>query len=796
MLKSYFLSTFRRLKRDKFFSTLNLVGLTVGVTSFILLALYVQNELSVDQFHSKKDQIYIIAENVNGGKDKWSRYRTSYAARLKDRIPELSQMAMLSELGFDDLIKANERSFYVENVYMSNNDFFEIFDFPIRQGTAQLNLENKAVITESLAKQYFDDESPIGRVIEVDGTGSFEVTAIAADPPANSRIQFKLMLSNLPELKEADESFAERGGTVVSAYVLLPENASIESVQAKVDKLMMEEWPKDSPVFNEEGGFEQRMYFFPFSDIHLRSGFTWTLFPINDIRYVYLFGSVAFLILMIACLNYVNLITARSIKKMKEIGLRKVFGANRKQILRQNIFESSLYTFISVLLAFALAERLLPYYNNLIDRQLSLSYFSLEFFVFVIGLTLIVGLASGIYPALRLSGFKTINALHGNSKVKERSGVRRGLVFTQFLVAQGLIVATVIIQSQLNYLQNKDLGYDRENVLFIKTYGELGDRTSVFKEEVARISGVKEVSLTSNIIDHNGLTFGKVSEFNGEEESSEEDFFVSNSFEVDFNYLKTVGMRSILGMSVDEIAGITSDDKIVITKTAQEKLRLEDPIGMRINFWRKDREVVAVIDDFHNQSLKSEIMPSALILTGNHRDFLNIRFESGQTREALMQIEEIWSSMVKDRPFLFQFYDDYYDANYRKETRLGSIFNVFSGIAISISIIGLIGLTTFAAEQRLKEFGIRKVLGASASQLVALLSKEFVFLILISFLIACPIIYLASADWLDTFKYKITLSPLTFAIGLIITMTIAFVSVWNQSRRVSKVNPTDILRNE
>ncbi|MBO6497006.1 MULTISPECIES: ABC transporter permease [Roseivirga] len=796
MLKSYFISTFRRLKRDKFFSILNLVGLTVGVTSFILLALYVKNELSVDQFHSKKDQIYIIAENVNGGKDKWARYRTSHAARMQDRIPELSQMAMLSQLGFDDLIKANDRSFYVENVYMSNNDFFEIFDFPIKQGNVELNQENKAVITESLARQYFNDESPIGKVIEVDGTGSFEITAIAVDPPANSRIQFKLLLSNLSELKEAAADFAESGGSIVSAYILLPENVSIESVQAKVDKLMLDEWPKSALKFDEEGNFEQKMYFFPFSDIHLKSGFTFSLFPVNDIRYIYLFGSIACLILMIACLNYVNLITARSIKKMKEIGLRKVFGANRKQILRQNIFESCVYTFISVLLAFALAERLLPYYNNLIDRQLSLSYFSLEFFVFVIGLTLIVGLASGIYPALRLSGFKTINALHGNSKVKERSGVRRGLVFTQFLVAQSLIVATVIIQSQLSYLQNKDLGYDRENALFIKTYGELGDRTSVFKDEVARISGVKEVSLTTNIIDHNGITFGKVSEFNGEEESSEEDFFFSNSFEVDFNYLKTIGMRSVLGMTVDEIAEITSEDKIVITKAAQEKLRMENPIGMRMKFWGKEREVVAVIDDFHNESLKSEIMPSALILTGNHRDFLNIRFESGQTREALSQIEDIWNSMVKDRPFLFQFYDDYYDANYRKETRLGNVFNVFSGIAISISIIGLIGLTTFAAEQRLKEFGIRKVLGASASQLVGLLSKEFVFLILISFLVACPIIYIASADWLDTFKYKITLSPFTFAIGLVITLVVAFASVWHQSRRVSRVNPTEILRNE
>ncbi|WP_268124372.1 ABC transporter permease [Roseivirga pacifica] len=796
MLKSYFISALRRLKRDKFFSSLNLIGLTIGVTSFILLALYVKHELSVDQFHSKKDRIYQVGRSVNsiGGETEWGVFLTSRAVKIQQNVPEFSKMAMLGEIGFDNLVKANNKNQYLDNVYYTNNGLFEIFDFPLKEGTVSLDRPKTAIISQVTASQYFGDESAIGKSIEVDGEGSFEVVGVAKEAPKNSTIQFTVLLSNFDKLKEAENDFPKSYGSVVATYVLLPKNANLKVANDKVDQLIKDKWPEGEVNFDEEGNLERDFYFFPFKDVYLKSGFSWTHFNVSDLRYVYIFGSIAVLILIIACLNYVNLVTARSIQKMKEIGLRKVFGANRRQILKQNIFESFFYTFLSVMLAFGLAERLLPYYNNLIDRQLSLSYFSVEFFVFVLGLTLVVGLASGFYPAMRLSGFKTINALHGNSKVKEKSGVRRGLVFTQFLVAQGLIVATVIIQSQLSYLQNKDLGYDRENVLFVKTYGALGTRTRVFKEEVVRIPGVKYVSVSDNIIDHNGFSSQKLSELEGHEEA--DGYLLTSIFETDSEYLRTLGMRSIAGLTVDELAKTDLTDKLVITKAASEKLKWESPVGKYLDLWSKRQEIVAVVDDFHNQSLKSEIMAGAFVISDENKNFLNVRFESGQTRKALSAIEDVWYDMVEDRPFLFQFYDDYYDANYRTETRLGNVFNIFSVIAISISVIGLIGLTSYAAEQRLKEFGIRKVLGASAQQLILLLSKEFVFLILISFLIACPIIYMASADWLDTFKYKITLSPITFGIGLVITLAVAIISVWHQSLKVSRVNPSEILRNE
>lgn len=798
MIKNYFIITFRRLKKDRVFAFLNIAGLTIGVASFILLALYVQHELSMDQYHKNGDRIFTLAQNVktSDGMKKWGNYRASYAVRMRNRIPELSRMAILSNLGGEVLIKTNENSFYENGVFLANNEFLETFDFLLLEGEAKLNEPDKGIITQSMSKKYFGDLSPIGEILEVDEHGSFEITAIIADPPANSSIQFDALLSSYEVIKTAEARFANRGGNVVAAYVLLPENFDLTILDEKVSELMLNEWPENAITKDENGKLVQNTYFFPFEDVYLKSSFSWGPFQVSDVRYVYLFASIAVLILVIACLNYVNLITARSIQKLKEIGLRKVFGAEGRQIFRQYIFESFLYTFLSVVLAFAIAERLLPYYNNMIEKELTLSYFSLEFLVFVFGLSLLVGLASGIYPAVRLSSFKPVSALYGTGKTKEKSGIRRAMVFFQFLVAQGLIVATVIIQSQLNYLQNKDLGYDRENVLFVNTYNELGDQTRVFKEEVAKIPGVKYVSLSDNIIDNNSISFSSFKELDSGMGAQEDEHLVMSSFETDPNFFRTLGMKVASGLSLDEIASIDSNDKIVITRGMENELNWGDLVGRKLNIWDKPREVVAVIDDFHNESLKSDIMPSLFVLSSTGKGFLSVRFNPGKTREALTAIEDVWYKMVDDRPFMFQFYDDYYDANYRKETQLGNVFNVFSAIAISISILGLIGLSAFTAEQRLKEFGIRKVLGASINQLLMLMSREFIWLITLSFLVACPIAYMSSNSWLDTFKYKTQITPFTFLIGLLVTMGIAALSVIYQSIKVARENPTEILRNE
>lgn len=449
-----------------------------------------------------------------------------------------------------------------------------------------------------------------------------------------------------------------------------------------------------------------------------------------------------------------------------------------------------------MVIAFALAERLLPFYNDLIDRQLSLSYLSLDFVFFVVGLSLLVGVASGLYPALRLSSFKPVQALSGNSGAKEKSGLRRGLVFFQFFIAQGLIVATIIIQSQLSYLQNKDLGYDREHVLYISAFDGLGEKAEIFKSEIESISGVKSVSLSNGMIQNNAISFMPLKETEGNEDAESSEYFITDSFDVDEAFISTMGMEVINGTSFSTDGEIAPDNSIVINKAAQRKLGWDTAIGKRIKIYGEEKQVIGVMKDFHNESLKTEVGPAILVYTKNPSQYVNIRLNPLEIKSSMNAIESKWNEMVSDRPFQYQFYDEYYDSQYRKEIRLGQIFNIFSLIAICISILGLIGLTSFSAEQRLKEFGIRKVLGAKVQQIGFLLSKEFLILIIIAFVVVSPLVYLGMKDWLAEFIYRIDLSALTFIFALVITMVIAAIPVVYQSFKVSKVNPANILRNE
>lgn len=799
MIKNYINLAFRRLIKDKFFSVLNITGLTVGVTSFILLTLYVNHELSYDKFHSKGDRIFALAKKgrvLNESGTATEKYRVSFAAVMKERIPELEQMAMLSGVNFENLLKIGTNSFYEDHVLWSNNEIFEIFDFSIIEGAARLHEPGTAVLGENLAKKYFGDKSPVGEFLEVVGEGVFEITAVAANPPKNSHIQYELLLSNFKELEKAAAGIEGGGGSVSTNYILMPEGVDIKALEDKLGAFINSDLPESARSKDAEDKYVNNTFFFPYEDIHLKSGFNWALTPVYDIRYVYLFASIAVLILIIACLNYVNLVTARSIKRIKEIGLRKVMGAERREIVKQTMVESFLFTLISVVIAFALAERLLPFFNNLIGRELTLSYFSSELLVFVFGLSLIVGFSAGLYPAIRLTKFNPIQALSGSNKQREKTGVRRVLVFFQFFIAQGLIVATIIIQSQLSFLQNKELGYDREQLLYIKAFDELGDRAITFRNKMQAIPGIEAVSLSESIIQYNGITLKKLKNIEGFEDSDSNEYLITEVFEVDDQFTSTMGMKIIEGTSFADLEDIAPANAIIINEACKKKLGWDNPIGKKLDMWGGDRYVVGVIQDFHNESLKVEVKPAILVYTKDPSLFVTMRISPVDIQKTISSIEGEWDEMVADRPFEFQFYDDYYDAQYREETRLGQVFNGFSSLAICISILGLIGLTAFSAEQRLKEFGIRKVLGAKVNQIALLLSKEFVFLIIIAFMAASPIAYFGLQTWLAEYIYRIDLSAYTFILALLITMVISAIPVVYQSFKVSKVNPANILRNE
>ena len=794
MLKYYIKITLRRFKNDKFFSILNTTGLATGVACFILLAVYLRHELSFDKFHHEVDDVYVLAKmaNTHNGVIPIERVLMGRSVLLKEQVPEMAVTTQVSIIGYENLITIGERQFYEEAVFATDNEFFEVFDFPLIDGVPQFHEPGKALLSESLAQKYFPEENPIGRILNIRDGGDFEITGIVADAPSNSRIQYEILVSNFDLLEIArPEAARPGGGSVAQNYVRLPKGTDPEALVPKLENLLEETLPREAFYVNEQGEINHDYFFFPFKDSHLKSGFEWSFFPPSDYRYVILFGSIGILILVIACLNYINLVTARSAKKLKEIGLRKVIGGESRQLRHQIFAEAIGISVLSVFIAFALAERLLPYFNDIVQRELTLSYWSAEFVVFTVALSLIIGFLSGAYPAYRLSRFNPVQALSGNGRIREKKGLRRGLVFFQFFIAQALIVGTIIIQSQLSYLQNKDLGYDREHAVFLDTHDEgLGEKGQVLKNELEKLPGVKSVAFSDNVFRKNAITFMGPEKFEGFDGDKSE-WQPIEYFLVDTAFMHTMGFRIVEG-----VADANSNRTIIINESLQKMLGYKDPIGKVVDFWGNNLPVTAVMADFNNESLKTSVLPAMFIVTSKPMRFLNLRLHPGELKGTIDEMSEIWDRLVAEGPLPIEFYDLYYEKQYESETRLGTIFNVFSTLAIVISVLGLVGLVVFAIEQRIKEFSIRKVLGAKVRQLMMLVYKEFVWLILLAFLLATPLAWYGLDDWLKAFAYRISLGPATFILALGITLFIATLVVVQVSGRVSKLNPADTLKNE
>lgn len=798
MIINYLKLAFRRLLKDKLFTVLNVTGLTVGIAAFIMIFLYVRHELSYDKFHSKVDQIYGIGFKASAadGKQRWETFTIKGAALMRDRIPEMKLMTQVSGVREGSLITVGESGFYEEGLIQTDENFFEIFDFPILQGTAPLNEPSAAVVTASVASKYFPNQNPIGELMEIEGYGTYEIKGLVSDPPKNSHIQFKIIISNYNDMQERLSSMPEgyQWSRTASNYILFAQEPDVNTIQQKMSALTATDFPERMKHTNEAGEVESRGYLIPFGDIHLKSGFSNSRNPVGSMFYVYVFSSIGLLILFIACFNYINLVTARSLKKAKEIGLRKVVGAQRKEIIIQQMTEASLFTFLSVFLAFALAERLLPYFNQMVGTQLELHYLSWDFILFVTGLSTIVAFIAGYYPAFKLSKFSAINGLKGGT-TKTKSGMRRALVLFQFFIAQALIICTFIIQSQLSYLQNKSLGYDREQVLFIETHGELKDRGELFRSELESIPGVASVSMSNSMFDYNSIVFMQYKDIDGFEGSNPDDTFVPHVFELDAEFLNTMGLSMVAGRAFDELEE-TSSDAIIVNETTVKQLGWKEPLGKELTVWGEKKRVVGVVRDFHDESLKVTVKPAILLLGENLAAFANVKVSSNDITATMDAIEEKWEGLVPERPLTYQFYDDFFDAQYRKESRLGNVFNIFSTVAISISVLGLIGLTTFSAQQRLKEFGVRKVLGARVVQLVGQLSKEFIWLLVIAFALATPLTYYFMSDWLAEFNYRIDIGVVIYLLAIITTLTICLLTVAVQSFKVARFNPAEVLRAE
>jgi len=792
MLWNYLKVTWRNIRRYKGYSFINIVGLAVGLACCILILLWVQDELSYDRFHANGDDLYrIVAEwrKTEPATHYWP-VCAPLAPALKEEYPEIIKAARFTRLRRGQLVKFGSKNFTEAQICLTDPDFFEMFTFPFVQGDVQTALTHpeSIVFTEEMAVKYFGTEDPIGKTLNINNEYDFIVTGVIKNIPHNSHLQFNF-LASFVRIEDFERAWAVLDNWTLNGfatYVQLDKNASPEELTNKIATYLQKHVRDSKDV----------IYLQSLKDIHLYSShIQFGIEGQGDIRYVYIFSIVAFFVLIIASINFMNLSTARSSNRAKEVGLRKVVGAKRAQLIRQFFCESVVMAFCSLILAVVLVELFLPLFINLSGKQLSLDFTShINILLGIVLLTLITGFLSGSYPALFLSSLRPVKILKGISKPEGQGYLfRRILVVSQFSLSVLLIICTVVVSHQVGFMRNKKLGFDRQQVVYFPIRDELVPTYESFKSELLKNIGIKNVAASSNLPTSGViLTTDKVTW----EGKNPEEVVVLEVTSAGYDFIETFNMEMVKGRSFSKEFSSDEEEAIVINETAEKTIGIEDPVGKQLVFGESAVTIIGVVKDYHFKSLHSEIEPLVLAIVPDLYRYVFVKLDAADIPNTLIGIERTWKSLFPDTPFEFHFLDEAYDRLYRSEQQMGTLFNSFTILAVFISCLGLFGLASFMAEKRTKEIGIRKVLGASVIGIVALLNKQFTKLVLIANIIAWPIAYYAMFRWLQGFAYRINLEIWTFALAALTALVIAVLTVSYQSVRAAIQNPIESLRYE
>ncbi|MBX2964930.1 MAG: ABC transporter permease [Cyclobacteriaceae bacterium] len=815
MLKNYLTIALRNLRKYKFYSFINILGLSVGVALCLIIALFVVNELRYDRHHEKADRIYRVKSEIIFGGNHFNMIFTPapLAAALTEEIPEVEAAVHFRQRG-SYLVKRETENIKESNVVWAGKDFFKIFTVPILEGNVDeiLNEPNTMAISQRAAKKFFPDESALGQTLILDNTWNFKITGVYDDMPANSHFHFDFILA-MEGLDEAKQSFWLSNN--FQTYMLLHEGADANVVETKLIQLFARHAESDfAQIFGEdmtlekfkETGNKVEYALQPLLDIHLKSDLYGEFEPGFSIAYVYMFVAIALFILVIACINFMNLSTARSANRAKEVGIRKVMGSYRSHLVRQFLSESVLLSFFSFMLAVGLAYMLLPLFNNLSGRSLFIPFNNLSFYAILFAGAVITGLLAGTYPSFFLSAFKPVNVLKGQVSLGMKSGfIRSSLVVFQFAISIVLIIGTIAVISQLNYIQNKKIGFNKDQVIMVEDTYALGDQRLAYKNEILSNSIIVNGTF-SGYLPVSGTWRGDNPWWaDGKDYRQQENLVSLQNWTVDHDYIKTLDMKIIEGRDFSH--EFPSDSTaVILNETAVKNFNFEgDPIGKKIaTFTDRDFSpdkletltVIGVVENFHFESLKENIGSVMLFLSHRPQGNLSIRFQSQDTKAVIDLLETKWKEMAPGQPFTYSFLDDRFGNMYAAETRLGKVFAIFAGFAIIIACLGLFALTAFTAEQRTKEIGIRKVLGASVGSIVVLLSKEFTKLVLISFVLAAPFAWWSVSKWLEDYQYKTELGWTVFLIAGGIAISIALLTMSFQSIKAAIENPVKSLRSE
>ncbi|RRB11461.1 ABC transporter permease [Larkinella knui] len=808
MIRNYLKIAIRNLRKHRGFTFINIFGLALGLACCLLIMLYVVDELSYDRFHEKADRIYRINTDIKfGGND--MHMATSPdpmgPTLLKD-YPQVENFVRLHGRGTFLVKQTGQTNNLRENdILYADSTLFDVFTLPLVSGNPKRALvePNTVVISESAAKRHFGNQNPIGKTLLFDNKFTYRVTGVMRDIPANSHFRTDFFVCMRSDNYEWGRWLSNNHQT----YVLLKEgvdpqqfNQNFETIIQKYVGPQAQEFVGTTIEQLRKSGNRINYALIPMTDIHLHSKQNIELAPNSDIQYVYTFSAVAIFILLIACINFMNLSTARSANRAKEVGVRKVLGSVQRQLIGQFMTESVLMAILSMGLALVIVALALPFFNDMSSKQLTIDkLFIPRFLPVLLILPLGVGLLAGSYPAFFLSSFRPISVLKGRINLGLKSaGLRSGLVVFQFMMSVILIVGTMVVYRQINFIQTTKVGFNRNQVLTINEAYALGNQTQAFKEEVRKLPGVANGSVSgflpvpSNRSDSPLFPEGQLDQNKA---------VSTQQWGVDYEYIPTLGMELKEGRNFSRDFGADSTG-IILNETAVKVFGFKDPIGKRV--WRmmddagkvfKTYTIIGVVKNFHFESLRQNIGSVALMLDPS-LGAISFRLSSQDIPVVVKQIEAKWKQMAPGMPFSYSFLDDSFDAMYRAEQRVGQIVLTFSVLAILIACLGLFGLAAFMAEQRTKEIGVRKVLGATTTSIVGLLSKDFLRLVLIAILIATPIAWYGMNQWLKDFAYKIDVPWWVFVVAGMVAVVIAFVTVSFQSVKAALTNPVKSLRSE
>ena len=807
MIKNFIITAWRNLKSNKVFSFINIFGLSVGLTCCMLIGAYLYQELTYDTYPAKAKQIYRVELHSDGSNaaGDFPHVDVAVGPGIKNAFPEVLAFTRMSGMG-PVFVKYNENQFKETKVVLVDSNFFQLFSIPLTEGDIKtaLTTPHSVVITGAFKKKYFGGSAALGKALTIRGS-LFNVTGVIDEIPDNSHFHADAFISMNTTVKATTPQTWTNVGYYT--YLLLNNNADLKKLDAGfkglVEKYVVPETMHDMGVSLAEARKTVNSFIFylrPVTGIHLHSATKQEFEANSDINYVYIFGALAIFILLLACINFTNLSTASATKRSKEIGVRKVLGSEKDKLVAQFLVESVFLTFLAMLFAIGLVYLLLPYFNNLAGKHIAIGfYFHYQALVIEFLLTLIVGVVAGIYPAFFLSSFQIIAVLKGNNGAQpgNKSGLRSSLIVFQFAISTALIIATFVVYQQLHYMQDKKLGYNKDQVLVINDTQTLGTNITAFKQQLLNDNRIVNATISGNVPGFNNMggTVIYAKEIADKGIHSE---IATGIYWIENSYIPTLGMQLAKGRNFYFSAPADSAS-VIINEAAVRDLGFgnTDPIGKTIiRSGQRHYTIVGVVKDFNYTSAKQKIAPLMMLSSNRSVGAIIVRIKTADVHQLINDIKNQWNSYHASAPFSYSFMDEQFASLYNTEQRTGQIFTSFSIIAVIIASLGLFGLVAYMVRQRVKEIGIRKVLGASSQSITFMLSKEFLKLIVIASLISFPVTWFAMNKWLQDFAYRINIQWWVFLAAGCIALLVAGITISFQSIKAALANPVKSLRSE